>query len=1401
MTVRTTGSIIALVLIVWAGPGTAQVPPQGTPLAGEALCRDGIDNDGIHPTLCPTTGLRAGCEPSDPSDLAQPWYCDDGATQCEVLNTDWICPEAKATEWGCHDNGTGTFVCDVAPATLCVDYYCPIGGGDGCEDVGGTLVCTSNNAVACITAPWIDGDDPDCQCLGWLHGFAGSDPANPQTNYCTSQDTKVVVIGLGTQDDGCINTDDTVKIALRAQMDAGAQQRFELGLWIALSGSATARTGSICGRNILVPSSYIGDTCDWPTCSVVNGGAGPYRSEWDKKLTDIEDFCGDLFEESNNTTWPDDDLHPDAIYDLVDPTSGEFIYYEIDCTDAAIDSGGFVDIPTCVSWGPDAVQGKEDQTCDSLVEGGLTDQSSKCRCEDVESDVPAPNARMSCTAGTPTGDGDGDLEPGETVQHTIDVTNIVAGLCDPVSPGVTLDEERFACGTSSYIRVVIDFPDDRGDIIDASGTKLTGLWTTGDTSTGGNTGGQFYVVDDDDGPGQGQIIWAIRNHAGNGLLGVLGPDPATNPQLLYTFRMDTDDTSLAPINFDTAIWWSNDWPADFSDLSSAVEQSCIDCTCSSPTTTPVTLASFRALRESVTVTAEWATSTEVGTVGFNILGETPDGWARLNEEVIPAGGDTPHGRSYRANLVVPEEIDTFKLEEVDLRGGTRRHGPFAQDRFHGAVLDVAAVDWQAIRSQHDGTASQLAAVRPDRPVAKGGRSEVDIVDLLVREDGLYRVTYEKLAAAGFDLAAANLNRLGVTSRGQDVPISVYTPQRGSFGPGSWIEFYGEKLDSLYTDENVYRLRTDISQPARVSIDATAPQGDIVTTYTARRIVEENIGYSYSSTTGDPWYQQRMLAYSSPRSFTFPLEVTDLEDGPAKLLVHLFSVNGMPEEPDHHVVVKLNGVTVAEELWDGAVDLPLDVPLPPGALGEGANTLTVELPGDLGVWYDLVYLESYGASYPRRLLAEDGALSFVGRGEVLQVEGLDSLPAAVYRQDLGGLTRLTGFETIPARAGFTVRLPGTELGATYHLATESALRVPGMRAGRPAPEIGRGRAEYLIISHPAFLDAVRPLLLLRQEDGYSVQLVDAEDVYSEFGHGIFGADALRAYIEHAASRMGTEMVLLVGGDTYDYHDYLGTGSVSFLPSPYVATSEWVSYAPADASYADVDADGVPDIAIGRLPARTVSDAVAMVDKILDYETRSYPRTGVFAADTYDQDASQSFTAIADSYIRDLPAGWNAQRAYLDRMSVDQARSRLVAGINAGVALTVFVGHSGPASWTFLDLFDATDAANLTNIGRPTVVTQYGCWNTYYASPVYQHLAPALMAGDTGAAAVLGATALTDDANENLFGSVLMPRLVEPGMTMGEAILTSKQDLGAKAPEAIDILLGWNLLGDPGLVLER
>ncbi len=233
-------------------------------------------------------------------------------------------------------------------------------------------------------------------------------------------------------------------------------------------------------------------------------------------------------------------------------------------------------------------------------------------------------------------------------------------------------------------------------------------------------------------------------------------------------------------------------------------------------------------------------------------------------------------------------------------------------------------------------------------------------------------------------------------------------------------------------------------------------------------------------------------------------------------------------------------------------------------------------------------------------------------------------------------------------------------------------------------------------------------------------------------------AIRDYIAYAYQHLGAEFVLLVGGDTYDYLDYLDQGAVSFIPSPYAQTDAIVRFAPVDALYGDIDGDNVPDLAIGRWPVRTQADVEVLIDKTLNYARNARSvRRAVFVADAFDAAQNLSFTQDSEAMVTQLPNAWQVERVYLDEQAVAQARVAIRDRINAGVALSSFVGHSGPQQWTFSGVWNHEDVKALTNVRRPTVVAQWGCWNTYYVSPTSDTLGHVfLLSPAGGAAAVLG-----------------------------------------------------------------
>jgi len=298
------------------------------------------------------------------------------------------------------------------------------------------------------------------------------------------------------------------------------------------------------------------------------------------------------------------------------------------------------------------------------------------------------------------------------------------------------------------------------------------------------------------------------------------------------------------------------------------------------------------------------------------------------------------------------------------------------------------------------------------------------------------------------------------------------------------------------------------------------------------------------------------------------------------------------------------------------------------------------------------------------------------------------------------------------------------------------------------------------------------------------------------------------------------VLLVGGDSYDYTDNLGLGSISFIPTHYAAT-RLIPHTPSDALLADLDGDGLSDKAIGRWPVRSHGDLQAVVDKTIAWSTDPAPvANAVWATDSQDPNAA-SFEAQAERMIDMLErAGWSDDeitRVYFDevvpdpgRSVADTARARIFERLAQGRSLTGFVGHGAPAMWTFQGLLTPDDLAELDNEGRPTLIGTMTCYTSYFVSPNSDTVAHRWMNGyredafgnpvpgsTNGAVAIHGAATLSAyDENGKVAHDVLHFQL--QGDTLGQAV--RKAAVRARQQGLEDQVINWTLLGDPTLRMD-
>lgn len=167
---------------------------------------------------------------------------------------------------------------------------------------------------------------------------------------------------------------------------------------------------------------------------------------------------------------------------------------------------------------------------------------------------------------------------------------------------------------------------------------------------------------------------------------------------------------------------------------------------------------------------------------------------------------------------------------------------------------------------------------------------------------------------------------------------------------------------------------------------------------------------------------------------------------------------------------------------------------------------------------------------------------------------------------------------------------------------------------------------------------------------------------------------------------------------------------------------------------------------------------------------------------------------------LLPGYGITRAYLTDLSVADARSAILAAVEGGVSLVHYFGHSAFQLWGLKEtLLNANDVRQLTNVD-PTVVMQWGCWNTYFTSFGASTIAHAWLTGPAGAAAVLGPSALARVSSEQLLGNLFLPLVTVDGLPLGTALTLAKQELAKHHENVEDVVLGYTLLGDPALELR-
>jgi len=832
------------------------------------------------------------------------------------------------------------------------------------------------------------------------------------------------------------------------------------------------------------------------------------------------------------------------------------------------------------------------------------------------------------------------------------------------------------------------------------------------------------------------------------------------------------------------------------------------------------------------VVINWSTASEIGTVGFHLrrMDEDTGKYVRVNEKLLPGLLVSPEGGTYRFvdRNARPGNTYTYQLVEKEANGDRRTYGPFtvtvdkpnitrhrsasatfpsvnvAGDQFEREAKKRPKRVKKARREQNRElmVASNQAANRLMGEIALG-------VNISVNTKGLYHLSADAIAQA-LGVSDAEVTswvrrgRLALTNQGLPVAFQA-APQ------GNGISFYGEDIDSPYTDFNVYQLTRGKGKKIRL-IDGTGPDpGTGRETFTDLRHVEEDhwaLTGLYDNPEDDYWVWDYIVSGDANLgSKDFVLPAVGLADtGQAELAVHLKGGSATATQPDHHVEIMLNGTIIGEGEWDGTAGYDLTLPFDNTLLNDGDNTVTVTGLLDTGADHSIFYVNSLDLTYRRYYRAVNDQLLVRGdENEVVTVDGFTAEAIQVFDVTDPWNTRQIKAVTIDGTGGnhrvsFVPDKPQSQyLVLTNDTALSPLALTPDWLSTLRDTE---NQADYLIIAPEVLMTAAQRLADHRQGRGLMAMVVDLQNIYNEFNNGIANPEAIHDFLSYAYHNwlQAPRYVVLAGEGDYDYKDNQGYEG-NLVPPILVSTPDGLFA--SDNQYADVEGfDGVPDLIIGRLPVLTPEALDALVNKIIAYENAGSGNwTGKVLMLADDPDGGGNFPVDSDDIAQLITPAYTVDNIYLSETTIGEARQQVLDGINQGAFLVNFIGHAGLDRLAQEGMLITDDVNTLSNGERLPFFAATTCVVGRFEVPGYNSLGEELVLHEQGGAvAVWAPTGLSINARAKILNRELFRAVFnDEEKVIGEAVLKALEEFSDQGGEPYMLHI-YNLLGDPALQLR-
>ncbi len=800
---------------------------------------------------------------------------------------------------------------------------------------------------------------------------------------------------------------------------------------------------------------------------------------------------------------------------------------------------------------------------------------------------------------------------------------------------------------------------------------------------------------------------------------------------------------------------------------------------------------------------EWQTGYEADNLGFNIYREEGGKRTLVNSNLIAgsalkAKSALGAGEAYAWWDDSPTPNASYWIEDVDLNGKSTWNGPFYARQVGGAPPErsrAALLSNLGNRSKDDTTTvienrspvnerGRLASTESHAVIESGRFSYASEPSFKIstKGDGWYRITQPELVAAGLN-PNVNPATLQLFVDGREIPMTVST-SGGSFDGQAAIEFYATSLNTPATDTHTYWLVAGNQTGLRIPLLKSdgAPTANRTYMQTVER--RDRTLYFSALLNGDTENFFGAVVNNNPVDQSITLLNVDKTEATLQVALQGVSNNA------HRVTAFVNGFVAGDVVFDARQRGVGNFTIPGSFLRDGANT--VSLVAQNGQ-QDVSLIDYLRISYPHTYNADNDYLSFTATGrERITIDGFTSKQIRVFDvTDSAAVKELQGFVN-STRNRFNISFTAADNGTRNLIATTQgqSKRASRITANQPSSwRTANHAADLVIITRGDLASAIEPLRAARQQEGYRVAVVDVEDLYDEFTFGNKAPQAIRDFLGYARASwsVAPRFVLFAGDATFDPKNYLGFGDNDALPTKLIDTAEIETA--SDDWFSDFNNDGIADLAMGRLPVRSVAEANSVVAKLLRYGSSQGSGAALLVSDLND---GFSFEQENANLRPLLTAKYQIQEVKRGELGDQQARAQLLTALNGGPRIVNYYGH-GSIGLLRGNLLTSDDAATLNNYDNLSLFTLMNCLNGYFQDISGNSLAEALLKANGGAAAVWTSTGLTFPNEQARMNQQLYTLLLGDSrnrLTLGEAIQQAKAITSDS-----DVRKTWVLLGDP------